>query len=425
MNKIFEGEMRDFILFIIVSTIVIFALNDGIYSQDDADNSVVADTQAMKVNVNDYLDDLLDENEQNEDSSDTLTFEEAKKKFDELSPEQKKDIIERWNELKKLSPEQRQKAVENFRRLVKLETQNSKQETSGNQEVQNEPKNNFKMNINPENVLMHLVRIEFNEAHSNRLHQYTEFILAIKRDEPGFFDKIRKYSGAQRQKEIMNKRNQIIESEIEDIAQKLELDEDVAENLKNLIQKHVKQTDKQQFGFIKKMDKIWENSFNLIQIQTKTGTKIINNLRDFPEKRPFPLMYEDGFPSQPGKQPRMPFGKRWNRSMFKIPDTTQFSSILDSLELQEETQELILEIYDEIIDMFKSNKKMQVNKNLFWAEVISRTCMFLDKEHIQKLSEFMTEKPERRNKPEGSGFRSNQRNSEGRNFPDGRRNPGR
>jgi len=163
-----------------------------------------------------------------------ITKEEGRKIFDSLSDEKKKEIIQRWEELKKLPEDQRKKALENFYRLLNAEFKNLK-DNSKEETVKNDI--NKSRNIPPEIFLANILHVAYFNVNWNRSKKHMQLLHTIQRDDPYFFYNLSSLTKEEQINKLLKKRDELFEKEIEEIAKQITLDEKTIAELKKLLKK--------------------------------------------------------------------------------------------------------------------------------------------------------------------------------------------
>ena len=187
----------------------------------------------------------------------SITKEEGKKIFERLSDEKKKKIIQRWEELKKLPEEQRKKALENFYRLLNAELKNM--EDSAKKNENKDDASRFK-NIQPETILANILHMSFFHIQKNRNEKHMHLVYSIHKDDPYFFYKLKSLSKEEQFKRLLQKRDELFEKDVDEIAKNIALDDEKKKKLKKLLKKHRDEEDKIEMKFVEKQVQIWEQA---------------------------------------------------------------------------------------------------------------------------------------------------------------------
>ena len=262
---------------------------------------------SQEVTENNASDKKVDsKSDTNEKTSKPLKPAEGRKVFEKLSKEEKQKILERWEELKKLPPNERRKALQNFYRLLQVERGEGKKDPVKPSEVKtNKVDKNSKIG-----KFMH--RMKYDDIQRRRFREYNELLKEIRRDDPHFFEKLKKLPPDERYKLILEKRQSLIEYKFDRIAEDLKLKKEETKKLTKLLEIHRKQYEKLHRENYKIMMKLLKDTTKKIKGNKLLGEKVL--------KKIYPLL-EPGYPRRmrgykPGERHK-PGERRGPNSKFK------------------------------------------------------------------------------------------------------------
>lgn len=319
-----------------------------------------------------------------------ITKEEGRKIFDSLSDEKKKEIIQRWEELKKLPEDQRKKALENFYRLLNAEFKNLK-DNSKEETVKNDI--NKSRNIPPEIFLANILHVAYFNVNWNRSKKHMQLLHTIQRDDPYFFYNLSSLTKEEQINRLLKKRDELFEKEIEEIAKQITLDGKTIAELKKLLKKQRDEEDKVEVKFIEKQANIWDQTYSKI----KDNKKLFEPLIQFFQILETMEMHSPHSMSKNrvrhGNNTRG-MGIEGFKNFMKLCDIETWNSAAEKMKLsKEKTEELIIgykAIYEKYEKYEKANEFYK-HRKLYQSEINTFIEKILTKEETKQFSKYIIE----------------------------------
>ena len=319
-----------------------------------------------------------------------ITKEEGRKIFDSLSDEKKKEIIQRWEELKKLPEDQRKKALENFYRLLNAEFKNLK-DNSKEETVKNDI--NKSRNIPPEIFLANILHVAYFNINWNRSKKHMQLLHTIQRDDPYFFYNLSSLTKEEQINRLLKKRDELFEKEIEEIAKQITLDGKTIAELKKLLKKQRDEEDKVEVKFIEKQANIWDQTYSKI----KDNKKLFEPLIQFFQILETMEMHSPHSMSKNrvrhGNNTRG-MGIEGFKNFMKLCDIETWNSAAEKMKLsKEKTEELIIgykAIYEKYGKYEKANEFYK-HRKLYQSEINTFIEKILTKEETKQFSKYIIE----------------------------------
>ena len=319
-----------------------------------------------------------------------ITKEEGKKIFDSLSDEKKKEIIKRWEELKKLPEEQRKKALENFYRLLNAEL-NNMLDDSKEDNVKEDIKRS--KNIPPEIFLANILHIAQFNMNRNRSFKHMQLLRKIQRDDPNFFYNLSLLSKEEQIKKLIEKRDELFEKEIDAIAKKIKLDENTSAELKKLLKKQHEEEDKAELKFIEKQAKNWAQTYKKIKADKDLFEPLIRFIQFF-ETLNTRYQYTSGKSRhRHGNNPRNMEIEGF-KSFMKPCNLEMWKSSAEKLKLSKKKTEKLIDGYKAIYEKYAKydkDREFLKHRQSYHDEVTSLIEKFLTKEQAKQLSKCIIE----------------------------------
>ncbi|MCD4658365.1 MAG: DUF3106 domain-containing protein [Planctomycetes bacterium] len=305
-----------------------------------------------------------------------LTKEEGRKIFESFSDEKKKEIIKRWEELKKLPEEQRKKALENFYRLLNAEFK--KQIDDVKTDIKKTK------DIPPEIILANILHVAYFNVNMGRRLKHMRLMRSIQRDDPYFFYKLNSLTQEEQIKMLLKKRDELFEKKIDEIGKNIALDETKIKQLKLLLKKQRNEEDKIEGKFFEKQVEIWDKTYLKIKDNKNLFEPLVQLLHIFEAMiiRPFcnkntKLPKSENTPQDKNSEGFRNFMKPYNPKIWKLT--------VDKMKLSKEKTRKLIDGYKFIFEKYEKINEFQKHREPYRKEINTLLKGILTKVEIKML----------------------------------------